>query len=484
LQNAIYLQPLTREQINYYFDIAGSQLAAVRNLWQEDETLQELAHSPLMLDIMTLAYQGLESEDLPIIDSIEGRRKHLFDKYIERMFQRRFKKERYKKEDSMRWLIWLAKRMSCEKETVFLIEDLQPNSLLNIAGKWIYYTCYVLATGIIIHLIDCFYWTFILKWIAQPYHQLSLTIYDGIIEIIIVILINFFLSFLNPLSFGIGLFWGTLNLLISQFRNKKHIITFERISFSKKQIKNSFMNGSKNGVIPGIFSGFIFMLVFDRDYLFFLWDNYVPQIKAFWGITTFTLLLFFIKLVNEKYQNNSVIFVLSLVSFICAFILVLKLQNMLLFSFFGALFGGLIGVIMGMREENLEVTMIPNQGIFNSIRNAILFALISGLILGSIGALIYWSNEQLFVLHTSSNSVLYYIIDSGFYGFYFALIPGFPVIKHFTLRIILYFKKYIPWNYARFLDYATERIFLQKVGGGYIFIHRLLQEHFALLKLD
>ena len=40
-----------------------------------------------------------------------------------------------------------------------------------------------------------------------------------------------------------------------------------------------------------------------------------------------------------------------------------------------------------------------------------------------------------------------------------------------------------PWNYARFLDYATERLFLQKVGGGYIFIHRMLLEHFAQMDL-
>jgi len=42
---------------------------------------------------------------------------------------------------------------------------------------------------------------------------------------------------------------------------------------------------------------------------------------------------------------------------------------------------------------------------------------------------------------------------------------------------------YIPWNYARFLDYATEHIFLQKVGGGYIFIHRMLMEHFAGMQM-
>ena len=38
-----------------------------------------------------------------------------------------------------------------------------------------------------------------------------------------------------------------------------------------------------------------------------------------------------------------------------------------------------------------------------------------------------------------------------------------------------------PLNYAHFLDYATKLIFLRKVGGGYIFIHRMLLEHFAAM---
>lgn len=42
----------------------------------------------------------------------------------------------------------------------------------------------------------------------------------------------------------------------------------------------------------------------------------------------------------------------------------------------------------------------------------------------------------------------------------------------------------IPWDYARFLDYATELGFLEKVGNGYIFIHPLLLEHFAQMELD
>jgi hypothetical protein len=61
---------------------------------------------------------------------------------------------------------------------------------------------------------------------------------------------------------------------------------------------------------------------------------------------------------------------------------------------------------------------------------------------------------------------------------------GKTCIPHLTLRLILYRDGYIPWNYSRFLDYAAERTFLQKVGGGYIFIHRLLLEHFAQMKLE
>ncbi len=39
-----------------------------------------------------------------------------------------------------------------------------------------------------------------------------------------------------------------------------------------------------------------------------------------------------------------------------------------------------------------------------------------------------------------------------------------------------------PLNYVRFLDYAAGCTFLRKVGGGYIFVHRLLLEYFASLE--
>ena len=59
---------------------------------------------------------------------------------------------------------------------------------------------------------------------------------------------------------------------------------------------------------------------------------------------------------------------------------------------------------------------------------------------------------------------------------------GRACIQHLVLRIMLWRNGSAPLNYVRFLDCAAERIFLRKVGGGYIFVHRLLLEYFASLE--
>jgi hypothetical protein len=61
------------------------------------------------------------------------------------------------------------------------------------------------------------------------------------------------------------------------------------------------------------------------------------------------------------------------------------------------------------------------------------------------------------------------------------LYGGATVLQHYTLRWLLYRNGSLPLRLAPFLDSCAERIFLRKVGGGYIFVHRLLMEHFASL---
>ena len=42
----------------------------------------------------------------------------------------------------------------------------------------------------------------------------------------------------------------------------------------------------------------------------------------------------------------------------------------------------------------------------------------------------------------------------------------------------------MPWNYREFLDWACDRFILQKVGDSYIFIHRMIREHFAEMDIE
>jgi hypothetical protein len=53
------------------------------------------------------------------------------------------------------------------------------------------------------------------------------------------------------------------------------------------------------------------------------------------------------------------------------------------------------------------------------------------------------------------------------------------LFESFIPHIILFYQDRIPWKYLDFLNCATNRIYLQKVGNAYMFIHPLLLNYFA-----
>jgi hypothetical protein len=56
---------------------------------------------------------------------------------------------------------------------------------------------------------------------------------------------------------------------------------------------------------------------------------------------------------------------------------------------------------------------------------------------------------------------------------------GKAVIQHYLLRLLLWRSGRFPRNITRFLDWAAQRVLVQRVGGGWQFVHRTLQERFA-----
>lgn len=60
-----------------------------------------------------------------------------------------------------------------------------------------------------------------------------------------------------------------------------------------------------------------------------------------------------------------------------------------------------------------------------------------------------------------------------------ALSGGVTVWRHYVIRWLLARHHTFPFRAQAFLDDATSRILLRRVGGGYSFIHRRLQDYFA-----
>ena len=79
---AMYIRPLTTAQIEGFLAQGGDRLAGLKEALENDQVLQTLAQSPLMLNVMGLAYQDTANLADPDLNSVEARRKHLFDTYI------------------------------------------------------------------------------------------------------------------------------------------------------------------------------------------------------------------------------------------------------------------------------------------------------------------------------------------------------------------------------------------------------------------
>ena len=150
----------------------------------------------------------------------------------------------------------------------------------------------------------------------------------------------------------------------------------------------------------------------------------------------------------------------------------------------GGLVGGLVvglffglGVGLGNLLESgfvgSEVTTrsTPNEGTRRSQRNAMVSALVGGLFFGLVGGLFFG------------------LVGGLFFGLVGGLAVGLLkggafVVQHFSLRFLLWKYDHAPLDYVRLLESAKDLIFLRRIGGGYIFIHRSLLEYFAALSED
>ena len=117
-------------------------------------------------------------------------------------------------------------------------------------------------------------------------------------------------------------------------------------------------------------------------------------------------------------------------------------------------------------KVNADSIQSPNEGVRLSLKHALLGFVFGGVIGMLIGGLVEgWQGA---------------ILCGLIFGTIFSMFVGtLTCVQHFLLRFLLWRNRDAPWRYTKFLQYAVERIFLYRVGGGYIFIHRSLLEYFV-----
>ncbi|MDJ0702477.1 MAG: NACHT domain-containing protein [Leptolyngbyaceae cyanobacterium MO_188.B28] len=476
LRTAIYIKPLTSRQVSQFLDSAGEQLSALRIILNKNSELQEFASSPLILSIMSLAYQNYSTDNIVQYKTMEEYHQGLFDTYINRMFEgaritaytKQISRKKYPREKAQYWLVWLAKQMQRTSQSVFLIENIQPELLqtklegflFRIIGIFIVCLSYLLLTQLIILPVSGF----------GGYQSLVMRTLIGLI-----LGLSGGLKKTSTASLKGALFFGiSLGLIIS----------FISSSINAVFVFFGILFGGVMGAIGGGLMGGFFDVIEITEKFTWSWRNAYKGFRNlfFWGGVISSPITFLIALGSG--QGFTKIIQSVVFSF---------LTNGIVLGFIGAFFGGL-------GRAKFYSSNKPNQGIYNSAINYLIGGLATGVIasLIMIAAFVFsiQFSDQLSEVFSSSSGestflelLMFIALGVLYLGFFIGIFTGLKYggkvcLQHISLRIVLFVKGYVPWNCARFLDYASERIFMQRVGGGYIFVHRMLLEHFAQIELD
>jgi hypothetical protein len=446
LPSAVIIQSLSRQQVESYVDQAGASLAGLRTMLQADEALGELLNTPLMLSIGALAYQGRSADEIRSLGTGEEHRTKLFAAYTDAMFQRRAKATPYNQEQTERWLMWLARAMKAHNQSVLYLEWMQSDWLPGQRQQ---------------RLV-----TFIASVMSGLLGGLS---YGLLVGLSYGLLVGLLFGLSNGLLFGLsnGLLFG----LIVGIRSPLVVGLLGGLSYGLLfGLRDGLLGGLRDGLGGGLLFGLSYGLIGGISAMLAGYSKEIkPVEKIRWSLSA----------VRNRWITNlfkRLLFGLSygLLGGLL-FGLSVGLLNWLLFGLSGGLLGwlrdGLLGGLSGgllfglsgglkdgFTIGEIGIQSFPNEGIRRSVRNALISGLLGGLSVGLLG----WLSLGL--------------LGGLSLGLHFG---GRTCLHHFALRLVLWHNNLAPLNYIRFLDYAVARIFLRKVGGGYVFVHRLLLEHFA-----
>lgn len=532
LNSSVCLQFLEKQEVKRYLE-----KVQLNDLWIDikgSEMILSLIQTPLFLSMMTLAYKQISIDEWKSCNTEDKCRDYLLGVYIVEMFRRKinnpiFNKINKKYCDNFKYLSSLSGLgFIAQMDSYLAIEEiinilptfnskykkifygltitiiLLISSLLGVITGFIFPSQVVMTLSIspflIILFFDFLFIYYIISYIEGEDIFITstksdfvfasvFTISSVVMQIVIIFVfwrLHISLQILTGYIFtGITIF---LTILFSRGDNQDKYLLIDNINVNFNKLRISVF------IVIGVLIAVILLCIFlsglvstsrwyDRSP--FHNDLLFTAIFSAHLIISLGLIMW-----SDKYEKEVKYIALTgllllvlpyvLLIFICLLSGLFRLQELLQMNFVRYLLVmivtlGLVGgFIYSISENVLKINsnqrIKPNQGIWKAVRNSIIFFLGGSLLFGSLVTI-------LFGLKTGIGVGL-------LFGLVFGLIPSCACIEHFALRLVLWQAGYLPWNLAKFLDYCTERRILQRVGGRYRFIHRLLQEHFANMDIN
>ncbi len=562
LHTAVVVQPLSLKQVDTHLANMGRPLAALRTALRKNGVLRELATTPLMLQILILTYHDTLVRELSQKEA--QLREQIWDDYVQRMVVRKGDAERYPLNQTITWLGWMAQQMREHSQTIFYLEQLQPDWLPK--GQRAFYWWSIalvgglggalvgglggaLVGGLLLGLrggllgglgfgllgrlnpkiepVEAVTWSWeglgtglLLGLGGGLFLGLSGGLVGGLGG-------GLFLGLSGGLVFGLG-FLLLVGLLYEGIpRSVKNGPVFALLGWlAYKGVRRSVKNGLVFGLVGGLLGGLGFGLLgglLVGLLVGLLYEGIPRSVKnglvgalVFWllgalvGALVFGLggglllglrggllggLVFGLLYegVRRSVKNGLVVGLSSGLVAGLGFGLVSGLRYGLgswlryglrygLGSWldFGLVVGLVVGLVYGLvggsssKQLTQRSMLSPNEGIRRSVKYGLVYGLGSGL----VGGLVYGLGSGLVV------GLVYGLVYGLGVGLVIGLLLGLvfglgAAAQHYMLRFWLWRTHLFPWQAVPFLEDATTRILLRRVGGGYSFIHRLLLDHFA-----
>jgi serine/threonine protein kinase/DNA polymerase III delta prime subunit len=532
LGSAVMVQPLTPQQVTSYLSAAGPQLAALRAALQLDSDLQALATTPLMLNILTLAYQGTPLDQIAPLGTLPVKQQQVFATYVQRMLTHRSATTRYTPEQTLSWLSFLAQRMKRHNQTIFYIEHMQPDWLVDkrMLRKydWLAVHLPYILVGVLVGLAPSLVFFYSNIW--KPYLP-EIILLSGLLGWLLGgestaqqslagngekargipwywLLQRLGLATLLGSSIGLISWKGNetldalvaglsfalccflLILLVRKSDTPQASVqrTPQRRPIRGKVMLNALLVGLLAGLssasvpspypefrievgllsllLGGLSSGILSVLLIEK------YSGIQPTDRLVWTWQSFSRSLFSKHHVRSTLPITGIgLFLLSAILWLYGVgIATIATLGLLIGSFFGLCFWLLLSFFRGVKSATIDnqLRMASNQGIRHSGFNAFGYGLTVAILVGLGGIFATtWTVGPIIGLSVG-------LLAGLFHG-------GLACLRHYTLRVLLWRSGVLPWDYSHFLEAVTERILLRKVGGGYIFVHRLLLDYLSTL---